>query len=215
MFSQYHHPPTSSICQACAKSSMVLHSYGMLLPCGIDKFHGTEYVCCPSSRTGESAPPSMPSQEDDEEEEVEDEEIDETDLIEEENRWAVVKSVAVKYCEHNMSSPAKGRYYSPSGWISVVTLTYGSCSALINHSFSWRPPLNSITPPSETPTDEQPTQKEEPVDQDEDEEEEDEEEYHYVYEDEEADKEDEDEKKESSKMSESQEDKTLQEVKGL
>ncbi|XP_041795933.1 amyloid-like protein 2 [Chelmon rostratus] len=140
--------------EACAKSSMVLHSYGMLLPCGIDKFHGTEYVCCPSSRTGESAPPSLPSQEDDEEEEVEDEDIDETDLVEEED--------------------------------------------------------------SETPADEQPTQKEEPVDEDEDEEDEDEEEYHYVYEDEEADKEDEDEKKESSKMSESQdEDKTLQEVKAV
>ncbi|XP_044060081.1 amyloid-like protein 2 isoform X7 [Siniperca chuatsi] len=139
--------------EACAKSSMVLHSYGMLLPCGIDKFHGTEYVCCPSSRTGESAPPSLPTQEDDEEEEVEDEEIDEADLVEEED--------------------------------------------------------------SETPADEQPTQKEEPVDEDE-EEEEDEEEYHYVYEDEEADKEDEDEKKESSRMSESQdEDKTLQEVKAM
>ncbi|XP_044060077.1 amyloid-like protein 2 isoform X3 [Siniperca chuatsi] len=139
--------------EACAKSSMVLHSYGMLLPCGIDKFHGTEYVCCPSSRTGESAPPSLPTQEDDEEEEVEDEEIDEADLVEEED--------------------------------------------------------------SETPADEQPTQKEEPVDEDE-EEEEDEEEYHYVYEDEEADKEDEDEKKESSRMSESQdEDKTLQEVKAV
>ncbi|XP_041850072.1 amyloid-like protein 2 isoform X5 [Melanotaenia boesemani] len=62
--------------EACSKSSMVLHSYGMLLPCGIDKFHGTEYVCCPPSRTGESSPPSMPSQEDDEEEQVEDEEID-------------------------------------------------------------------------------------------------------------------------------------------
>ncbi|XP_070826118.1 amyloid beta precursor like protein 2 isoform X2 [Chaetodon trifascialis] len=71
--------------EACAKSSMVLHSYGMLLPCGIDKFHGTEYVCCPSSRTGESAPPSLPSQEDDEEEEIEDEEIDEADLVEEED----------------------------------------------------------------------------------------------------------------------------------
>ncbi|XP_035535737.1 amyloid-like protein 2 isoform X3 [Morone saxatilis] len=70
--------------EACAKSSMVLHSYGMLLPCGIDKFHGTEYVCCPSSRIGESAPPSLPSQEDDEEEEIEDEEIDEADLVEEE-----------------------------------------------------------------------------------------------------------------------------------
>ncbi|KAM6988662.1 amyloid beta precursor like protein 2 isoform 7-T7 [Tautogolabrus adspersus] len=142
--------------EACSKSSTVLHSYGMLLPCGIDKFHGTEYVCCPSSRSVESAPPSLPSQEDDddEEEEIEDEEIDETYLVEEED--------------------------------------------------------------SETPADEQPTQKEEPVDLDEDEEEEDEEEYHYVYEDEEMDKEDEEEKKESNKMSESDdEDKTLQEVKAM
>uniref|UniRef100_A0A8C2XRH8 Amyloid beta (A4) precursor-like protein 2 n=1 Tax=Cyclopterus lumpus TaxID=8103 RepID=A0A8C2XRH8_CYCLU len=66
--------------EACAKSSTVLHSYGMLLPCDIDKFHGTEYVCCPSSRAGESAKPSLPSQEDDdEEEEIEDEEIEEID----------------------------------------------------------------------------------------------------------------------------------------
>ncbi|XP_039893756.1 amyloid-like protein 2 isoform X7 [Simochromis diagramma] len=141
--------------EACGKSSMVLHSYGMLLPCGIDKFQGTEYVCCPASRT-ESTQPSLPSQEDDEDEEVEDEEIDEMDLDEEE---------AVE--------------------------------------------------DSETPADEQPTQKEELVDEDEDEEVEDEEEYHYVYEDEEADKEDEDEKKEG-KMSDNQdEDKILQEVKAM
>ncbi|XP_032361845.1 amyloid beta precursor like protein 2 isoform X5 [Etheostoma spectabile] len=143
--------------EACAKSSMVLHSYGMLLPCGIDKFHGTEYVCCPSSRSGEAAAPSLPSQEDDEEEEMEDEEIDEMDLEDED---------AVE--------------------------------------------------DSETPADEQPTQKEGPVQGEEDEDEEDEEEYHYVYEDEEVDKEDEDEKKEIGKMSESQdEDKTLQEVKAI
>ncbi|XP_028274718.1 amyloid beta precursor like protein 2 [Parambassis ranga] len=71
--------------EACSKSPMVLlHSYGMLLPCGIDKFQGTEYVCCPASRGGEAAPPALPSQEDDVEEEVEDEEIDETDLDEDE-----------------------------------------------------------------------------------------------------------------------------------
>ncbi|KAL3057704.1 hypothetical protein OYC64_008042 [Pagothenia borchgrevinki] len=68
--------------EACSKSSMMLHSYGMLLPCGVDKFHGTEYVCCPSSRSGEAAPPAMPTEEDDVEEQVEDEEIDETDLEE-------------------------------------------------------------------------------------------------------------------------------------
>lgn len=85
--------------QACARSSTVLHSYGMLLPCDIDKFHGTEYVCCPSSRAGESPKPSLPSHEDDdEEEEIEDEEIDvidETDLEDEdavEDRWAVCGS---------------------------------------------------------------------------------------------------------------------------
>lgn len=65
---------------------MVLHSYGMLLPCGIDKFHGTEYVCCPSSHAGASAPAPPPSQEDDEDEEIENEEIDEADLVQEENR---------------------------------------------------------------------------------------------------------------------------------
>ncbi|XP_029963729.1 amyloid beta precursor like protein 2 isoform X3 [Salarias fasciatus] len=150
--------------EACSKSSMMLHSYGMLLPCGIDKFHGTEYVCCPATRSGEASPPSLPSQEDDEEEEIEDEEID--DLVEE----GAVQS-------------------------------------------------------SETPADEQPTQKEELVEEDEDEEEEDhyDADYHYVYEDEESnhDREDEDEdedeeKKESSKMSEVQdEDKTLQEVKAV
>uniref|UniRef100_A0A4W6CF46 Amyloid beta (A4) precursor-like protein 2 n=1 Tax=Lates calcarifer TaxID=8187 RepID=A0A4W6CF46_LATCA len=60
--------------EACAKSSMVLHSYGMLLPCGIDKFHGTEYVCCPSSRTGESPTQKEEPVDEDEDEEEEDEE---------------------------------------------------------------------------------------------------------------------------------------------
>ncbi|XP_054883992.1 amyloid-like protein 2 isoform X3 [Poeciliopsis prolifica] len=63
--------------EACSRSSMVLHSYGMLLPCDIDKFHGTEYVCCPASRFAESAAPALPSQEedDDEDEHVEDEDV--------------------------------------------------------------------------------------------------------------------------------------------
>uniref|UniRef100_A0A8C7IRD3 Amyloid beta (A4) precursor-like protein 2 n=1 Tax=Oncorhynchus kisutch TaxID=8019 RepID=A0A8C7IRD3_ONCKI len=64
--------------EACSKGTMVLHSYGMLLPCGIDKFHGTEYVCCPSP--GEPSLPAMPSQEEEEEDEEEDEEVEETGL---------------------------------------------------------------------------------------------------------------------------------------
>uniref|UniRef100_A0A665VRD4 Amyloid beta (A4) precursor-like protein 2 n=1 Tax=Echeneis naucrates TaxID=173247 RepID=A0A665VRD4_ECHNA len=85
--------------EACSKSSMVLHSYGMLLPCGIDKFRGTEYVCCPASRVGETAPASVPSQEDDEEEEIEDEEIDEADLDEEDEEAEDEKKEGSKMSE--------------------------------------------------------------------------------------------------------------------
>uniref|UniRef100_A0A4W5JUS2 Amyloid-beta A4 protein n=1 Tax=Hucho hucho TaxID=62062 RepID=A0A4W5JUS2_9TELE len=31
-----------------------LHDYGMLLPCGIDRFRGVEFVCCPSDRETDS-----------------------------------------------------------------------------------------------------------------------------------------------------------------
>lgn len=81
---------------------MVLHSYGMLLPCGIDKFHGTEYVCCPASRPEEAVLPSLPTQEEDTDEEIEDEDIDENDLDEEEavDRWVVsCRSICVRGAE--------------------------------------------------------------------------------------------------------------------
>uniref|UniRef100_A0A672PD45 Amyloid beta (A4) precursor-like protein 2 n=1 Tax=Sinocyclocheilus grahami TaxID=75366 RepID=A0A672PD45_SINGR len=77
--------------EACSKGNMVLHSYGMLLPCGIDKFHGTEYVCCPSTRPEEPAPPASPSKELDEEDEDEDEEVEEP-VIEDEDEEAVEES---------------------------------------------------------------------------------------------------------------------------
>ncbi|XP_029106364.1 amyloid-like protein 2 isoform X2 [Scleropages formosus] len=73
--------------EACAKSGMVLHSYGMLLPCGVDKFHGTEYVCCPpASRPEEPAAAAapQPSQEVGDEEER-DEEDELTELNEDED----------------------------------------------------------------------------------------------------------------------------------
>ncbi|XP_073524384.1 amyloid-beta precursor protein isoform X4 [Phyllobates terribilis] len=34
--------------ESCSERSMSLHDYGMLLPCGIDKFRGVEFVCCPA-----------------------------------------------------------------------------------------------------------------------------------------------------------------------
>ncbi|XP_053912810.1 amyloid-beta precursor protein isoform X3 [Cuculus canorus] len=33
--------------ESCSEKAMNLHDYGMLLPCGIDKFRGVEFVCCP------------------------------------------------------------------------------------------------------------------------------------------------------------------------
>lgn len=45
----------SVVKEACLTQGMTLYSYGMLLPCGVDQFHGTEYVCCPQTKIIESA----------------------------------------------------------------------------------------------------------------------------------------------------------------
>jgi amyloid beta (A4) precursor-like protein 2 len=54
---------------------MTLYSYGMLLPCGVDQFHGTEYVCCPQTKIIDSVDSTV-SKEEEEEEEEDDEEED-------------------------------------------------------------------------------------------------------------------------------------------
>ncbi|XP_028930406.1 amyloid-like protein 2 isoform X1 [Ornithorhynchus anatinus] len=59
--------------EACLTQGMTLHSYGMLLPCGVDRFHGTEYVCCPQTKTVDTAL----SREEEEEEEDDDDDDDE------------------------------------------------------------------------------------------------------------------------------------------
>ncbi|XP_069804704.1 amyloid beta precursor like protein 2 isoform X3 [Dendropsophus ebraccatus] len=58
--------------EACMTEVMVLHSYGMLLPCAVDQFRGTEYVCCPQAKRIEE-PLSKEEEEEDEDEEEEDE----------------------------------------------------------------------------------------------------------------------------------------------
>ncbi|KAM5131997.1 amyloid beta precursor like protein 2 isoform 3-T3 [Mantella aurantiaca] len=58
--------------EACVTEVMVLHSYGMLLPCAVDHFRGTEYVCCPQAKKLVE-PVSKEEDDDDEEEEEEDE----------------------------------------------------------------------------------------------------------------------------------------------
>ncbi|XP_070694410.1 amyloid beta (A4) precursor protein b isoform X1 [Pempheris klunzingeri] len=40
--------------ESCGDRSMNLHDYGMLLPCGIDRFRGVEFVCCPAEAERES-----------------------------------------------------------------------------------------------------------------------------------------------------------------
>ncbi|XP_063249925.1 amyloid-beta precursor protein isoform X4 [Prinia subflava] len=40
--------------ESCSEKSMNLHDYGMLLPCGIDKFRGVEFVCCPLAEESEN-----------------------------------------------------------------------------------------------------------------------------------------------------------------
>jgi len=40
--------------ESCGDRSMNLHDYGMLLPCGIDRFRGVEFVCCPAEAENES-----------------------------------------------------------------------------------------------------------------------------------------------------------------
>ncbi|KAM3831066.1 amyloid beta precursor like protein 2 isoform 2-T2 [Vipera latastei] len=60
--------------EACLTEGMILHSYGMLLPCGIDQFRGTEYVCCPQAKIVDEAL-SKEEEEDEEDEEEEDDNI--------------------------------------------------------------------------------------------------------------------------------------------
>lgn len=40
--------------ESCGDRTMNLHDYGMLLPCGIDRFRGVEFVCCPSEAEHEA-----------------------------------------------------------------------------------------------------------------------------------------------------------------
>ncbi|KAL2102813.1 hypothetical protein ACEWY4_001981 [Coilia grayii] len=40
--------------ESCGDRTMNLHDYGMLLPCGIDRFRGVEFVCCPNEAEQEA-----------------------------------------------------------------------------------------------------------------------------------------------------------------
>uniref|UniRef100_A0A673B799 Amyloid beta (A4) precursor-like protein 2 n=1 Tax=Sphaeramia orbicularis TaxID=375764 RepID=A0A673B799_9TELE len=137
--------------EACGKSSMVLHSYGPAPTCGIDKFHGTEYVCCPTSRVGESAPPSLPSQED-EEEEIEDEEIDEADLDEDE---VEVKAVCTLEAETGPCRASMPRWHFDMSQRKCIRFIYGGCAGNRNNfdSEEYCMAVCKPVPPTPQPTD--------------------------------------------------------------
>ncbi|XP_036786240.2 amyloid beta precursor like protein 2 isoform X3 [Manis pentadactyla] len=62
--------------EACLTQGMTLYRYGMLLPCGVDQFHGTEYVCCPQTKSIESTVSKEDKEDEEEEEEEEEEDYD-------------------------------------------------------------------------------------------------------------------------------------------
>uniref|UniRef100_A0A8B9K9U1 Amyloid beta like protein 2 n=1 Tax=Astyanax mexicanus TaxID=7994 RepID=A0A8B9K9U1_ASTMX len=122
--------------EACSKGSMVLHSYGMLLPCGIDKFHGTEYVCCPSTRPEEPAPPAVPaSQEEEDDEDDEEEEVDELDEDEEDEALTALPVLAVCSLEAE-TGPCRAsmpRWHFDMQQRKCVRFIYGGCAGNRNN----------------------------------------------------------------------------------
>ncbi|KAJ4933365.1 hypothetical protein JOQ06_030196 [Pogonophryne albipinna] len=51
--------------ESCGDRSMNLHDYGMLLPCGIDRFRGVEFVCCPAEAEREADSAELEGEESD------------------------------------------------------------------------------------------------------------------------------------------------------
>ncbi|XP_051052947.1 amyloid beta precursor like protein 2 isoform X4 [Phodopus roborovskii] len=66
--------------EACLTEGMTLYSYGMLLPCGVDQFHGTEYVCCPQTKIVDSDSTMSKEEEEEEEDEEEDYDLDKSEF---------------------------------------------------------------------------------------------------------------------------------------
>uniref|UniRef100_A0A8C7TM39 Amyloid-beta A4 protein n=1 Tax=Oncorhynchus mykiss TaxID=8022 RepID=A0A8C7TM39_ONCMY len=56
--------------ESCGDRTLNLHDYGMLLPCGIDRFRGVEFVCCPSDRETDSTEQDEDDSDEEEEEET-------------------------------------------------------------------------------------------------------------------------------------------------
>ncbi|KAM5245603.1 amyloid beta precursor like protein 2 isoform 16-T16 [Ctenodactylus gundi] len=69
----------SAVKEACLTQGMTLYSYGMLLPCGVDQFHGTEYVCCPQTKIIGSIDTAVSKEEEEEDDDDDDNDNDDDD----------------------------------------------------------------------------------------------------------------------------------------
>uniref|UniRef100_A0A8K9XKP1 Amyloid-beta A4 protein n=1 Tax=Oncorhynchus mykiss TaxID=8022 RepID=A0A8K9XKP1_ONCMY len=99
--------------ESCGDRTMNLHDYGMLLPCGIDRFRGVEFVCCPAETQRESdsvelteSDGAVTTEEDDEEDafdrdedgdglEDDDDEDDEDDVTDERDSGEGTSNIAM------------------------------------------------------------------------------------------------------------------------
>ncbi|XP_069598221.1 amyloid beta precursor like protein 2 isoform X6 [Ranitomeya imitator] len=120
--------------EACMMEVMVLHSYGMLLPCAVDQFHGTEYVCCPQVKKMEEPPSKVENEEEEDEDDydsyksefpteadvedftaaVEDEEVEDEDDVVEDRDYYYDNYKDEDYNDETTVQPSNGRTLSDS-----------------------------------------------------------------------------------------------------
>uniref|UniRef100_A0A674PFA1 Amyloid-beta A4 protein n=1 Tax=Takifugu rubripes TaxID=31033 RepID=A0A674PFA1_TAKRU len=68
--------------ESCGDRTMNLHDYGMLLPCGIDRFRGVEFVCCPAEAERDVDSAEKDTDDSDEEEEGDEDDEEEDEVLE-------------------------------------------------------------------------------------------------------------------------------------
>ncbi|XP_077105494.1 amyloid beta precursor like protein 2 isoform X9 [Ranitomeya variabilis] len=132
--------------EACMMEVMVLHSYGMLLPCAVDQFYGTEYVCCPQVKKMEEPPSKVEDEEEEDEddydsyksefpteadvedftaavEDEEEEEVEDEDDVVEDRDYYYDNYKDEDYNDETTAQPSNGRTLSDSEIITDVKVS--------------------------------------------------------------------------------------------